>query len=410
MNDKLKQLRDNNPIVDMIVGFIPGVGEVQDAHDFYHAFKKKDLGGMTLASIGVLTPVSGRFIRQVFDKAGWMKWAGQHLDELSIKRPKLAQKIAKKDPQALKVEKTLNAIGKGDFYIPKKGELLVQTDKFIIPNVHSSGYSLTPAAIVNAGIEYQKEIPRKGQIVNNIIGGTKGIKGVVELDADKVLKKKGIKTSNFTASDILTSLYYSGHGKVKSSNEIYKAIENLADSPQSKAFAQEQLSIIENIMQKYSKSPEGKTKFLATNTTKPGRNPVPANERMFSQGPIPDELINPKTDEAIKDRINLEYALNRLSTWFGASPGVGVIEMYGKVPQNVWQATLDGKSFKDIKGITLGGKRVKDQDEVAMEIAQSKVPTLGILNNIIDGAGKQNDIIFAPGQYSFMKFKKGGKV
>jgi hypothetical protein len=34
-------------------------------------------------------------------------------------------------------------------------------------------------------------------------------------------------------------LYYSGHGKVKSSNEIYKAIENLADSPQSKAFAQE---------------------------------------------------------------------------------------------------------------------------------------------------------------------------
>jgi hypothetical protein len=34
--------------------------------------------------------------------------------------------------------------------------------------------------------------------------------------------------------------------------------------------------------------------------------------------------------------------------------------MYGKVPQNVWQATLDGKSFKDIKGITLGGKHVKD--------------------------------------------------
>jgi hypothetical protein len=30
---------------------------------------------MTLASIGVLTPVSGRFVRQVFDKAGWMNWA-----------------------------------------------------------------------------------------------------------------------------------------------------------------------------------------------------------------------------------------------------------------------------------------------------------------------------------------------
>lgn len=409
MSDKIKEFRDKNPLLDFISGFIPGISEAQDAHDFYHAAKNRDFGGMTLASIGILTPVSGRFVRQVFDKAGWMKWAKQHLDELSVKRPKLAQKIAAKDPQALKVEKTLNAIGKGEFYIPKKGELVVPTDQFIIPNVHSSGYSLTPAAIVNAGIEYQKMTP-KGQIVNNIIGGTKGIKGVVELDANKVLKKKGVKTGNFTASDILTSLYYSGHGKVKSSNEIYKAIEDLADSPQSKDFAQDQLKIIETIMQKYSKSPEGKTKFLSTDTTKPGRNPVPANERMFSQGPIPEELISPNTEEAIKDRINLEYALNRLSTWFGASPGVGVVEMYGKIPQNVWQATLDGKSFKDIKGITLGGKHVKDQDEVAMEIAQSKVPTLGILNNIVDGAGKQNDIIFAPGQYSFMKFKKGGKV
>jgi len=27
MSDKLKQLRDNNPIVDMVAGFIPGVGE-----------------------------------------------------------------------------------------------------------------------------------------------------------------------------------------------------------------------------------------------------------------------------------------------------------------------------------------------------------------------------------------------
>lgn len=34
MSDKLKQLRDNNPIIDMVAGFIPGVGEAQDVHDF----------------------------------------------------------------------------------------------------------------------------------------------------------------------------------------------------------------------------------------------------------------------------------------------------------------------------------------------------------------------------------------
>lgn len=66
MSDKLKQLRDDNPIVDMIAGFIPGVGEAQDIHDFYHAFKNDDFGGMALAIIGAGVPiVSGSTIKKV---------------------------------------------------------------------------------------------------------------------------------------------------------------------------------------------------------------------------------------------------------------------------------------------------------------------------------------------------------
>ena len=42
--DKVKQFRDKNPMLDFITGFILGVGEAQDAHDFYHAAKNKDLG------------------------------------------------------------------------------------------------------------------------------------------------------------------------------------------------------------------------------------------------------------------------------------------------------------------------------------------------------------------------------
>lgn len=56
MSDKLKQLRDNNPVVDFAAGFIPGVGEVQDAHDFYYAAKQNDFGGMALASLGLFIP------------------------------------------------------------------------------------------------------------------------------------------------------------------------------------------------------------------------------------------------------------------------------------------------------------------------------------------------------------------
>lgn len=56
MGDKIKQFRDKNSILDFLAGFIPGVGEAQDAHDFYHAAKKGDFGGMALASLGFIIP------------------------------------------------------------------------------------------------------------------------------------------------------------------------------------------------------------------------------------------------------------------------------------------------------------------------------------------------------------------
>lgn len=56
MGDKIKEFRDKNPLLDFVSGFIPGVGEAQDAHDFYHAAKNGDFGGMALASIGFVIP------------------------------------------------------------------------------------------------------------------------------------------------------------------------------------------------------------------------------------------------------------------------------------------------------------------------------------------------------------------
>lgn len=56
MSDKLKEIRDKNPVLDFFAGFIPGVGEVQDIHDFSHAAKNNDFGGMALASLGFIIP------------------------------------------------------------------------------------------------------------------------------------------------------------------------------------------------------------------------------------------------------------------------------------------------------------------------------------------------------------------
>lgn len=56
IGDKIKQYRNSHPILDFIAGFIPYVGEAQDAQDFYNASKKNDYVGMGLASLGLIIP------------------------------------------------------------------------------------------------------------------------------------------------------------------------------------------------------------------------------------------------------------------------------------------------------------------------------------------------------------------
>ena len=63
--EKLKKLRDNNVALDFFAGFIPGVGEAQDIHDFVYSAQNKDYGGMALASLGLFMPfVNGSQIKK----------------------------------------------------------------------------------------------------------------------------------------------------------------------------------------------------------------------------------------------------------------------------------------------------------------------------------------------------------
>lgn len=56
MSDVVKNFRDQHPGLDFAAGFIPGVGEAQDAHDLFYAIKGRDLLGAGLALAGFIIP------------------------------------------------------------------------------------------------------------------------------------------------------------------------------------------------------------------------------------------------------------------------------------------------------------------------------------------------------------------
>ena len=423
MKDKIKEFRDKNPVLDFAAGFIPGVGEAQDAHDFVHAAKKKDYGRMALASLGFIIPgvTGGQFLKilRPLTKTQWGAWAAKHIDDLSTVRPRLAEGVAKNEPEAVKIHKTLEKIADGKVYIPEKRGIVkdIDPDTPILPFVDQRGYNLTPEARVNAALDYAIST-EKGRAVPGIMGGAKGVQGVEELipgfPAFKKINNVKTKMGQFTGADIITALYYSGHGKIRSSNAIYDAIMKAPVSGNAKEYAKAQLGVVEGILQKYSKNTDKVGVFKATKLAKKGRDNVSEAERAHSYGLIPDELVNPKTDQAVRDRIHLEESLNNLSIWFGSKNGNGVAEFYGPIPMNLYTGSYGGKKFGGSGDHKLFGFNnsilVKNQDDLAIHIANSKDKTMGLVTDIQDGAGVTNDVIFQPYRYSLIRQKKGGRI
>ena len=103
MKDKIKEFRDNHPWLDAAVGILPFIGEAQDVQDFTHAANNKDYFGMGLASLGLLTPLSGRqisaFIRPS-TRSAFVDWARKTLEQMHIVRPRLATAIKEGNPKA----------------------------------------------------------------------------------------------------------------------------------------------------------------------------------------------------------------------------------------------------------------------------------------------------------------------
>lgn len=110
MEDKVKEFRDKNPILDFLAGFIPGVGEAQDAHDFIHAAKDKDYISMGLAATGLIIPgITGGQIKKlsnVLIKKGWRETKGRIFDPQGVeyirnKEGKLQSLSSYKQTQAI---------------------------------------------------------------------------------------------------------------------------------------------------------------------------------------------------------------------------------------------------------------------------------------------------------------------
>lgn len=85
--DKIKQLRNKHPILDFIAGFIPGVGEAQDIHDFIYETKRKNYLGMGLSLAGLIIPgftsAQIKALTKIGAKALKKLPDGRHLVELS---------------------------------------------------------------------------------------------------------------------------------------------------------------------------------------------------------------------------------------------------------------------------------------------------------------------------------------
>lgn len=330
------------------------------------------------------------------------------LAELATRRPRFAQAIADKSEDALKLERAYERAASGKTISPSEIVLSLDEagDNVLIPLLESRSALTNPRVLLDYASRFEKTNPTGTKSVGRILTGKRGMHGTMgDIVKEGITPKYG---SVFTSDDFATAFYYSGLGKRKYSDQIYKFIKENIHNKKAQEFALERLRTIDTILQKHAKT-EAKYPFLSTGKAAAGRVPNPkAPKDHLDLKMLPESLQDPRTIEDLTDRITLETATEELGMFLGDMNMNGIVPIYAKIPrQGIYAGNANGKLWNEAK-LHLTPYLEGNADKIAKSMGKDDI---SIIENVFDGSIiPGNDIIYGSGSYYTTRMKSGGII
>lgn len=330
------------------------------------------------------------------------------LAELATRRPKFAQAIVDKSEDALKLERAYERAASGKTISPSEIVLSLDEagDNVLIPLLESRSALTNPRVLLDYAARFEKTNPTGKKLVGRILTGKRGMTGTMG-----GIVKEGITPKHggvFTSDDFATAFYYSGLGKRKYSDQIYKFIKENIHDKKAQEFALERLKTIDTILQKHAKT-EAKYPFLSTGKAAAGRVPNPkAPKDHLDLKMLPESLQDPRTIEDLTDRITLETATEELGMFLGDMNMNGIVPIYAKIPrQGIYAGNAQGQLWNKAK-LQLTPYLEGNADKIAKSMGKDDI---SIIENVFDGSiTPGNDIIYGSGSYYTTRMRSGGII
>ena len=330
------------------------------------------------------------------------------LAELATRRPKFAQAIVDKSEDALKLERAYERAASGKTISPSEIVLSLDEagDNVLIPLLESRSALTNPRVLLDYAARFEKTNPTGKKLVGRILTGKRGMTGTMG-----GIVKEGITPKHggvFTSDDFATAFYYSGLGKRKYSDQIYKFIKENIHDKKAQEFALERLKTIDTILQKHAKT-KAKYPFLSTGKAAAGRVPNPkAPKDHLDLKMLPESLQDPRTIEDLTDRITLETATEELGMFLGDMNMNGIVPIYAKIPrQGIYAGNAQGQLWNKAK-LQLTPYLEGNADKIAKSMGKDDI---SIIENVFDGSiTPGNDIIYGSGLYYTTRMRSGGII
>ena len=400
------------PIGRVAAAFTPA-GDALDIIDLARAISTGNVLDAILSGTSLLLPgsynqaVKGVKVLQRNPKI-ISKAAERDLAELAIRRPRFAKAIADKSEDALKLERIYDKAASGKIISSDKIALPLDEagDNVLIPILDSRGALTNPRVLLDYAARFEKINPAGKKSVGRILTGKRGMTGTMgDIVQEGITPKHG---GVFTSDDFATAFYYSGLGKRKYSDQIYKFIKENIHDKKAQEFALERLKTIDTILQKHAKT-EAKYPFLSTGKAAAGRVPNPrAPKDQLDLKMLPESLQDPRTIEDLTDRITLETATEELGMFLGDMNINGIVPIYAKIPrQGIYTGNAKGQLWNEAK-LQLTPYLEGNADKIAKSMGKDDI---SIIENVFDGSIiPGNDIIYGSGSYYTTRMKSGGII